>query len=85
MVDGEYFTHLLYFRDWVRRFQVVQTSPSTVVFRVVTDSAVPRRDREEIAQKTRSALGPGCEVTFETVDEIAPLPSGKLSYTLRDF
>ena len=26
MVDGEYFTHLLYFRPWLRQFQVIQSS-----------------------------------------------------------
>lgn len=84
-VDGEYFTHLLYFRPWLRQFQVVQASPEEVVYRLVADEPVPEGDEIEIREKTRAALGDGCQVRFEAVDEIEPLSSGKRSYTLRAF
>jgi phenylacetate-CoA ligase len=32
LVDGEYFTHLLYFRPWVWKFQVVQKSYTHILF-----------------------------------------------------
>lgn len=85
MVDGEYFTHLLYFRPWLRQFQVVQRAPDRVLYRLSLREPLPAADREEIVEKTRLALGPGCEVDFEEVDEIAPSASGKLRYTIRDF
>jgi phenylacetate-CoA ligase len=85
MVDGEYFTHLMYFRPWLRQFQVLQRSPSEVVYRVACETEMPTTDREEIVAKTRSVLGEGCAVEFEQVETIAPSASGKLRYTIRDF
>jgi phenylacetate-CoA ligase len=85
MVDGEYFTHLMYFRPWLRQFQVVQRAPDDVLFRLAAEAEVPASDREEIVAKTRAVLGEGCAVSFEQVETIEPSASGKLRYTLRDF
>ena len=85
MVDGEYFTHLMYFRPWLRQFQVVQRAPDEVLFRLSTEGEVPAADREEIVAKTKAVLGDGCGVDFELVETIEPSASGKLRYTLRDF
>ncbi|HWO84683.1 MAG TPA: hypothetical protein VNM38_12970 [Solirubrobacterales bacterium] len=84
MVDGEYFTHLMYFRPWLRQFQVVQRAPDEVVYRT-SGEPVPAADREEIEAKTKAVLGPGCAVVFERVGTIEPSPSGKLRYTIREF
>jgi phenylacetate-CoA ligase len=85
MVDGEYFTHLMYFRPWLRQFQVVQRAPDEVLFRLACEQAVPAPERDEIVAKTQSVLGEGCRVGFEEVETIAPSASGKLRYTIRDF
>ena len=85
MVDGEYFTHLMYFRPWLRQFQVVQRAPAEIVFRVALEAEVPASDREEIVAKTKSVLGEDCAVGFEQVEAIEPSASGKLRYTIRDF
>lgn len=85
MVDGEYFTHLLYFRPWLKQFQVAQSAPDRVVYRLVARSEIPKGDRDEIAEKTRLVLGGRCEVRFEQLDSIAPSASGKLRYTMREF
>lgn len=84
MVDGEYFTHLMYFRPWLRQFQVVQRAPDEVVYRIAGEDP-PAADREEIEAKTRAVLGEGCGVVFERVGTIEPSPSGKLRYTIREF
>jgi phenylacetate-CoA ligase len=85
MVDGEYFAHLMYFRPWLRQFQVVQRSPAKVVYRVVCETAMPVADRAEIVAKTKSVLGEECAVEFEPVETIEPSASGKLRYTIRAF
>jgi phenylacetate-CoA ligase len=85
LVDGEYFTHLLYFRPWLRQFQVVQTARDRVVYRLATRAALPEGERAELIEKTRLALGDRCAVEFELVEAIAPSPSGKLRYTMREF
>lgn len=85
MVDGEYFTHLMYFRPWLRQFQVVQRSPTEVVYRIACEAAMPNADREEIVAKTRAVLGDACAIAFEQVETIEPSASGKLRYTIRGF
>jgi phenylacetate-CoA ligase len=85
LVDGEYFTHLLYFRPWLRQFQVVQAARDRVVYRLATRDALPEGERAELIEKTRLALGDGCAVEFELVESIAPSSSGKLRYTMREF
>jgi phenylacetate-CoA ligase len=85
MVDGEYFTHLMYFRPWLRQFQVVQRSPAEVVYRLACEGQMPAADREEIVAKTKAVLGEACAVEFEKVETIEPSASGKLRYTMRAF
>src|SRR2546422_765159 len=43
LVDGEYFTHLLYFRSWVWKFQVVQKTHAHIVFKVAGANGEPAR------------------------------------------
>lgn len=85
LVDGEYFTHLLYFRPWVRKFQVVQKSPDQVLFRLVrANGEPPRGELDEIAAKARLVMGSDCRVDFEFVSELRPHPSGKFRYTISE-
>jgi phenylacetate-CoA ligase len=85
LVDGEYFTHLLYFRDWVEKFQFVQTTYEEVLLRIVSRTA-GRRDLQpeldQIAEQAKAALGPETVLRVEWVDEIQPAPSGKYRYTM---
>jgi phenylacetate-CoA ligase len=82
LVDGEYFTHLLYFRDWVQTFQVVQTDVDHILFRVVPRGEAPEADLDEIRRGALAAMQDGCRVAFEFVDEIPPSASGKYRYTM---
>jgi phenylacetate-CoA ligase len=86
IVDGEYFTHLLYHCDWVRQFQVVQRDHLDVVFRIVRTPgrAAPEAELDRIAAGTRAALGEECGVDFEFPDEVPPGPSGKFRFTISD-
>lgn len=83
IVDGEYFTHLMYFRPWVLKFQVIQETVDKIIVLVVcTDVQVPKTEIDEITAKTRLVLGETVNVTFEFTDDIVPGPSGKYRYTL---
>lgn len=85
LVDGEYFTHLLYFRPWVWKFQVVQKSYDSILFRLVTTNGKPPRgELDEIAARSRLAMGDDCKVEFEFCDELPPLRSGKFRYTISE-
>jgi phenylacetate-CoA ligase len=85
LVDGEYFTHLLYFRPWVQKFQVVQKTHAHLLFKVVsTNGQPPKEELDEIANRSRVAMGNDCRVDFDFCDELPPLPSGKFRYTISE-
>ena len=85
LVDGEYFTHLLYFRPWVWKFQVVQKDHTRIVFKVVQANVGPTRSElQDIAAKARLVMGADCQVDFEFPDDLPPLPSGKYRYTVSE-
>jgi phenylacetate-CoA ligase len=83
-VSGSFLIHQLFYRDAVRRFQVIQRQPRLIVYRIVATAPLDASEREEIRHGTQAAMGPECEVEFEFVDEIAPSPSGKHRYTIRE-
>jgi phenylacetate-CoA ligase len=85
LVDGEYFTHLLYFRPWVWKFQVVQKDYDLLLFKVVTTNGKPSRaELDDIAARSRLAMGTDCKVDFEFVAELPALASGKFRYTISE-
>ena len=85
LIDGEYFTHLLYFRSWVTKFQVVQRNYSEIEFKVVgTRERCSQAEIDEIAEKARLLLGPQCAVSVRFVTDIEPSPSGKYRYTISE-
>ncbi len=85
LVDGEYFTHLLYFRPWVWKFQVIQRSREDLLFKVVrANGDPPRSELEDIAAKARLVMGPNCRVDFEFPSDLPPHPSGKYRYTISE-
>lgn len=87
LVDGEYFTHMVYFRDWVEKFQFVQRSYDEVVLRIVSarrDRSALQPELDQMAAQTRAALGPGAALRVEWVDEIPPAASGKYRYTVSE-
>jgi len=85
LVDGLFFNHFLYYKEWVLKFQVVQKDYERIVFKIQpTNKAYESWELEEIREKTRVVMGDECEVTFEFVDDIPPSRSGKFSYTISE-
>ena len=85
LVDGEYFTHLLYFRPWVGKFQVVQRDFDHVLFKIVKLNGGPSKtELEEITAKSRLAMGDGCRIDFEFHNELPSHASGKYRYTISE-
>ena len=86
-IHGEYFTHLFYYRDWIKKFQVVQESFDLVRVLIVPikelDSTVlHQKEIAEIADKIRFVMGVDCKVEFEFLEIINPSVSGKYRYTI---
>ena len=85
LVDGEYFTHLLYFREWVSKFQIIQKSSSLIIFRIIKTERDYKPDEiDEITEKTRRVIGTDCEIRFEFVNDIPLSASGKYRYTISE-
>jgi phenylacetate-CoA ligase len=85
LIDGEYFTHLLYFKPWARQFQFVQTHLDSLVVKVVLIPAAPRPPTAEVEglnRDIRKVLGAATSIDWEWVDAIPPLASGKFRYTM---
>ncbi len=84
-IKGGYFRTILYFYDWIAQYQIVQKDYSCVLYRFVRrGSHSPQSDLDEIAAKTRQAMGQNCEVRFEFPQEILPSASGKFRFTISE-
>jgi phenylacetate-CoA ligase len=78
LIEPGYFESMMYFRDWVRRFHVVQKSYSHIVFRIErTDADYEQAELDEITAHTRLLMGDDCQVSFKFVDDIPATGSGK--------
>jgi len=85
LVDGEYFTHLLYFRPWVWKFQVVQKAHEHILFRIVkSNGSPPRTELDDIAARSRLVMGEDCRIDFEFSGDLPPHPAGKYRYTISE-
>jgi phenylacetate-CoA ligase len=86
LVDGEYFTHLLYYRDWVQKFQIVQKDYSTIQFKIVLNGVEcpEKAELDEIIKKTKLVMDQDCTISFEFLNDIMPAKSGKYRYTISE-
>lgn len=87
LIDGNYFTRMVYFRDWVEKFQIVQTGYEEIVLRIVSrvrDRASLKPELDAMASHATAALGPHTVMKVEWLDEIPPAKSGKYRYTISE-
>ncbi|EGJ32391.1 MULTISPECIES: phenylacetate--CoA ligase family protein [Moorena] len=87
LVYGSYFTYLLYFKDWIYNFQVVQKDYSKLVIRIMKgnqDYQPEQKELDEIVNHCQIAIGEECQISFEFVDQIYPSASGKYRYTISE-
>lgn len=87
LVYGGYFTHLLFYKDWIEKFQIVQKDYNRLVFRIQkrdADMSPNLEDLEEIKKESKIVMGPDCIIDFEYPAEILPSASGKMSYNITE-
>jgi phenylacetate-CoA ligase len=88
VVDALYIQACCRLPQWIERFQVIQLSPTQVHVKVVdehraADPPMTRTpDLAAVSAHIRRAMGDGCEVSFEFVDDIPRSASGKYRLTL---
>ena len=81
-IHGEWFTHLFYERDDVRRFQLRQSSLAQV--ELLTEGQADEASLSDLLAAIRTRLGPEVEVRWRAVERIETGPSGKHRYTVSD-
>ncbi|MCC5808684.1 MAG: phenylacetate--CoA ligase family protein [Opitutales bacterium] len=85
-IHGEYFTHLLYHRTWVKTFQIVQEAHEQLLVKIVKahepTSGTMEAFEAEFIEKSRKVMGEKCCVRFVYPTDIPPTSSGKFRYTL---
>jgi phenylacetate-CoA ligase len=86
LIDGEYFTHLFYFKDYINKFQVVQEKIENIIVRLVLDnkeSFIKNKSVfDEITDKIKLVMGENVKIEYQLVDEIPANQSGKHRYTI---
>lgn len=85
LIHGGNFMVMLFFRDWIKKYQVIQEAGGRVVFRLVCAGPDhPADELQELAARTRQVMGDDCDVGFEFVDEIPASRSGKFRYIISE-
>jgi len=84
LIHGEFFTHLFYGIEGVRRFQVRQTQLDTLVISVVSDESFTPSDRDRLEGQIHGHGDPGFRIEWREVDQIASGPGGKFRFTISD-
>jgi phenylacetate-CoA ligase len=85
LIDSGKLMVLLYYRDWISKYQVIQKSHSHIVYRIVKAPPGPQPDElEEISEKTRLIMEDDVDVTFQLVDEIVASDSGKYRFIISE-
>jgi phenylacetate-CoA ligase len=80
LIHGEYFTHLFYFKDAIKKFQVIQEDYQQVRILAVLKNSLSEVDKRDIEHKIRLVMG-NCSIRWDVVDDIPKSPGGKYLYT----
>jgi len=83
-IYGGFFTHLFYFRENVKQFQVIQENMDEILVKIVTLNGkhLQHSNEKDLIKKMRRTLGEELNIKVEYVDLIEPSPSGKFRYTI---
>lgn len=84
-VPGYFFVHFLgvvHNSAWLKKTQIIQQDYNSILIKLVAAATPPYGALDEIRGSLQRVIGPACQVDFEFVDAIPPLPSGKYQYTV---
>ena len=81
-IDGAYFMVIVFFKDWIKKYQVIQESYNNIIYKIVKKGKPLKKDLEDIEKRVKIVMGKDCKVKFEFVGEIEPTKSGKFLYTI---
>jgi len=73
---------VVYNTGWLRKTQILQQDYNTIIVKMVVYEKPSKDMLDSIRCPIIQIMGPNCEVFFEFVEDIPPLPSGKYPYTI---
>jgi len=84
LIDGEYFTHLFYFREWLEKFQVNYFKKKNILELKIKLNPqfkkIPKNDKKEIEENILKVMK-RCKIVWKIVKNIFSNKSGKFCYT----
>lgn len=83
-IHGEFFSHLFYGVDGVRRYQAYQKSLNQITVKIESSGDLSEDTLQTLREKVMAHLGPGIEVSMQTVDAIPLTPTGKYRYVISE-
>ncbi|MHA1250531.1 MAG: phenylacetate--CoA ligase family protein [Candidatus Helarchaeota archaeon] len=84
LIDGEYFTHIFYFMENIKQFQIIQTKIDEIIINLVTLNGKKLNPKKEqlIKEKIKIVMGKKCNIIFSYHYQISPSTSGKFRFTI---
>lgn len=84
LIDGEFFTHLLYPVPGIKKFRVVQKTIRNIEFLILREDSTVLIDEDRISNAVQSVMGSDCTIKYSFVDALPVHPSGKHRYTISE-
>jgi len=85
LIDSGFFISLIYFRDYVKKLQIIQKKVNYIVINLVLKDNQKiqevKKDFENINKKIRLVMGEETKIKYNMVDEIKPGKAGKYMHT----
>lgn len=84
LVHSHFIVQALFFRNWIKRFQIIQDEIDHVLIKIQLNESAKDFDSdiEDITKKTKILMGESCKFDIEYVEDISRTASGKYVYTL---
>lgn len=81
IIYGERFTHIFYFKNHVKQFQVIQRSLDEILVKIVPTLPIEDWMLEQIRNEIREVMGE-IDINFDVCSEIDKTVTGKRRYTI---
>lgn len=87
-IHGEFFTHLLYHRDWVQKFRFHQRADTSIDIYVVLTPHMKLTDVQEqceqIESQIQQVMGEVCPLRWSALNKLESHGNGKYRYVISD-
>jgi len=84
LISSGYFVSLIYLRDYVKKFQIIQKTVDYIVINLVLKDNQKiqevKKDFENINKKIKLVMGDETKIEYNIVDKIEPTKAGKHMY-----